>query len=432
MIDRRRFLALTLATPAASALARPLGAQAQTIIDSAPLLQREIDAAARLGRVVTIPSGISYVSHLRLASNGRLVGAGRSSRLVGLGVGPMLSIERADSVALENIAFDGGARAPGGESGLIEARDVAELRITDCAIERVAGHGVKLERCGGRIERSTFRNLAESAVFSLDGAGLCVIDNAIEQCGNNGIQIWRGAKGDDGAIIRGNHIARIRADRGGDGPYGNAISVFRASGVLSEGNVIRACAFSGIRCNASSNASIHGNNCADLGETALYVEFGFEGAVVEGNLVDGAAVGISITNFDQGGRLASCSGNVVRNLDRPLPQGPGLSGIGIHVEADTVVSGNAIDHANGAGLSLGYGSGLRNVLATGNFVGDCEVGAAVSVAQGAGSASVTNNSFARSRRGAIVGMAYDRIVAADLIAQAASYPQLVIAGNVLR
>jgi uncharacterized secreted repeat protein (TIGR03808 family) len=243
----------------------------------------------------------------------------------------MLSIERADSVAIENIAFDGGGRAPGGESGLIEARDVAELRITDCAIERVAGHGVKLERCGGRIERSIFRNLTESAVFSLDGAGLCVIDNGIEQCGNNGVQIWRSAKGDDGAIIRGNHIARIRADRGGDGPYGNAISVFRASGVLSEGNVIRACAFSGIRCNASSNASIHGNNCADLGETALYVEFGFEGAVVEGNLVDGAAVGISITNFDQGGRLASCSGNVLRNLDRPLPQGLGLSGIGIHV-----------------------------------------------------------------------------------------------------
>jgi hypothetical protein len=97
-----------------------------------------------------------------------------------------------------------------------------------------------------------------------------------------------------------------------------------------------------------------------------------------------------------------------------------------------VVSGNAIDRASGSGLSLGYGSGLRNVLATGNFVGDCDVGAAVSVAPGAGSAAVTNNSFARSRRGAIVGMAYDRIVAADLIAEAARYPQLVIAGNVLR
>ncbi len=31
-------------------------------------------------------------------------------------------------------------------------------------------------------------------------------------------------------------------------------------------------------------------------------------------MMDGAANGISIANFDQGGRLASVTGNVVRNL----------------------------------------------------------------------------------------------------------------------
>ncbi|SEB93663.1 twin-arg-translocated uncharacterized repeat-containing protein [Rhizobiales bacterium GAS191] len=429
MIDRRRLLALSgaaLAVPPA-----PL-AQAQTIIDSGPLLQREIDAAAKLGRVASIPSGISYVSRLRLPPNARLVGAGRSSRLVAIGPGPMLTIERSDSVALENIAFDGAARAPGGESGLIEAQDVADLRMLDCSLERVAGHGVKLSRCGGRIERSNFRGLSESAIFCMDGAGLSVVDNRIEECGNNGILIWRAAKGDDGAIIRGNRLSRIRADRGGDGPYGNAINVFRAGGVVSEGNVIRNCAFSAIRYNAGSDAGIMGNNCVDIGEVAIYVEFGFEGAVVQGNLVDGAALGISITNFDQGGRLAACSGNVVRNLDRPRPQGTDLSGIGIHVEADTVVSGNAVDRADGPGLQIGYGTGLRNVLASGNILSDCGFGVAVSVAPGAGSAVVTNNSIARARRGAIVGMAWDKIAASDLVAQAASYPQLTIAGNQLR
>jgi uncharacterized secreted repeat protein (TIGR03808 family) len=429
MIDRRRLLA-ALAAPAVSGLWAG-GAQAQAI-DSGPLLQRDIDAAARLGRVVTIPSGISYVSRLRISANARLVGAGRSSRLVALGGGPMLAIERAESVALENIGFDGAGRAPGGEGGLIEASDVADLRILDCRVERAAGHGIKLERCGGRVERSNFADLSETALFAMDGAGLSVVDNVIRQCGNNGVQIWRGAKGDDGSIVRGNHIARVRADRGGDGPFGNGVSVFRAGGVLCEGNVIRACAFSGIRYNAGSDASINGNSCVDLGETAIYVEFGFEGAVVAGNLVDGAAVGISITNFDQGGRLASCSGNVVRNLDRPLPQGAGLSGLGIHAEADTVIAGNAVDHALGAGLSIGFGSGLRNVIATGNSISDCEFGAAVSVAPGAGSASVTNNNLARSRRGAIVGMAYDKVVADDLIAQAGRYPQLAITGNVVR
>jgi uncharacterized secreted repeat protein (TIGR03808 family) len=356
MIDRRRLLRAALVLPTGLASAWPLGAGAQTI-DSAPLLQREIDAAARLGRVATIPSGISYVSRLRLPANARLVGAGRSSRLVALGDGPMLSITRGDSAALENISFDGSGRAPGGESGLIEASDVAELRIADCAVERVLGHGIKLERCGGRVERSSFRDLSEIALFSMDASGLSVADNEIRRCGNNGLQIWRSAKGDDGSIVRGNRIARVRADRGGDGPFGNGVSIFRAGGVLCDANVVRSCAFSGIRYNASPDASINANNCSDLGETAIYVEFGFEGAVIQGNLVDGAAVGISITNFDQGGRLASCSGNVVRNCDRPLPQGPGLSGIGIHAEADTVVSGNAIDKASGSGLSIGFGLG---------------------------------------------------------------------------
>jgi uncharacterized secreted repeat protein (TIGR03808 family) len=429
VIDRRRLLA-TAAAQALPLLAR--GANAQTAIDSAPLLQREIDAAAKLGRVVSIPSGISYVSHLRLSENVRLVGAGRASRLVALGPGPMLAIERAESVAIENIGFDGSGRAPGGEAGLIEASNVADLRIVDCQVEHARGHGLRLERCGGRVERSNFADLFESALFSMDGLGLSVIDNTIRQCGNNGLQIWRSAKGDDGTIVRGNHIARVRADRGGDGPYGNGISVFRAGGVLSQGNVVRGCAFSGIRYNAGSDASISGNSCADLGETAIYVEFSFEGAVIEGNFVDGAAVGISITNFDQGGRVAACSGNVVRNIDRPLPQGAGLSGLGIHAEADTVVSGNAIDHASGAGLSIGFGSGLRNVVASANSVSDCEFGAAISVAPGAGSASLTGNSFARSRRGAVVGMAYDKIVADDLVAQAGRYPQLTITGNVVR
>ena len=115
-----------------------------------------------------------------------------------------------------------------------------------------------------------------------------------------------------------------------------------------------------------------------------------------------------------------------------MPQGAGLSGLGIHAEADTVVSGNAIDHASGAGLSIGFGSGLRNVVASANSVSDCEFGAAISVAPGAGSASLTGNSFARSRRGAVVGMAYDKIVADDLVAQAGRYPQLTITGNVVR
>jgi uncharacterized secreted repeat protein (TIGR03808 family) len=427
MIDRRRFIAAALALPAINP---ERSALAQTGGDAAPRLQRAIDEARHSGRIVAIPAGTSQVSRLKISGDLRLVGAGRSSRLVGLGPGPILTIGQADNVAIESVAFDGEKRAPGDEAGLIEARDVANLEIIDCAIERALGYGLKLERCGGRIERSSFRVLSQSALHSLDATGLTIADNGIEDCGANGLQIWRSAPGYDGTILRGNRIERIRADPGGDGPYGNAISVFRAGGVACMGNVIRQAAFSAIRFNSSADALIASNNCFDIGETALYVEFAFQGAVVASNIVDGASAGVSVTNFDQGGRLASVTGNTLRNLVRPAPQG-GVEnfGVGIHVEADTVVSGNAVDNANFAGLTLGYGVGLSNVLATGNALSDCGYGIAVSVAPGAGGATIRDNRISRVRRGAIVGMAWEKIAASDLVAEATKYPLLTIAGN---
>ncbi len=429
MVNRRRFVASALALPAAWPT---LCAPAQTIDDSAPLLQRAIDQAQRSDSVVTIPAGASYVSRLRISGNTRLAGAGRSSRLVGIGPRPMLAIERADSVAIENIAFDGDARTSGGESGLIEARDVADLRFLDCMVERTSGYGIKAERCGGRIERSLFHALSEAAIHSLDATGLSIADNRIDECGANGLQVWRSVQGYDGTIVRDNRIERVRADPGGDGPFGNAISVFRAGGVSCRGNVIRDAAFSAIRYNSSSDALIVGNSCVDIGETAIYVEFGFQGAVVSSNIVDGASTGVSVTNFDQGGRLAAVTGNVTRNLVKRLPQGGDTYGIGIHVEADTVVSGNAVDNANFAGLKIGYGVGLRDVIATDNVLSDCGFGVVVSVAPGAGGATIRDNRIARARRGNIVGMAWDAVASADLVTDAAKYPLLTISGNEVR
>jgi uncharacterized secreted repeat protein (TIGR03808 family) len=429
MIDRRRLIGLAAALPA---LWRTHPAACQTIVDAAPLLQRTIDQAQHGDGLVKIPAGATHVSQIRISGDIRLVGAGGSSRLVGLGPGPLLRIEKAERVVIENIVFDGGARAPGGQAGLIEAQDVADLRFGDCAVERVLGSALKLQGCGGRVERASFRALSQAALYSLDAVGLTIADNRIEDCGANGVQIWRSAPGYDGAILRGNRIARIRADPGGDGPYGNAISVFRAGGVSSTGNVIRETAFSAIRYNAGADPMIADNSCFDIGETAIYVEFGSQGAVVSSNIVDGASTGVSVTNFDRGGRLAAVAGNVMRNLVKPLPQGGEIYGIGIHVEADSIVSGNAIDNARFAGLKLGYGVGLRDVSAIGNAVSDCDYGVVVSVAPGAGGATIRDNRIAGARRGAIVGMAWEKVVSADLVADAAKYPLLAISGNDVR
>ena len=59
----------------------------------------------------------------------------------------------------------------------------------------------------------------------------------------------------------------------------------------------------------------------DVGEVAIYSEFGFEGAVIANNTVDGAALGIVACNFNEGGRLAVVQGNLIRNLKPKRPAG---------------------------------------------------------------------------------------------------------------
>ena len=136
----------------------------------------------------------------------------------------------------------------------------------------------------------------------------------MRDAGNNGIQVWRSPKGDDGTLVIDNRIEDVAAKRGGSGQYGNAINVFRADNVVVRGNRIRRAAFSAVRGNAASNIQIIGNSVTDVGEVAIYAEFGFEGAVIANNTVDGAAIGISVTNFNEGGRLAVVQGNIIRNL----------------------------------------------------------------------------------------------------------------------
>jgi len=149
------------------------------------------------------------------------------------------------------------------------------------------------------------------------------------------------------------------------------INVFRAGNVIVRGNRIARAAFSAVRGNAASNIQIVGNGCSALGEVAIYSEFGFEGAVIANNTIDGAALGISVTNFNEGGRLAVVQGNLVRNLKPKRPAGTDPNdgaGIGISVEADASVTGNVVEHAPTAGIMVGWGQYMRDVSVTGNVV----------------------------------------------------------------
>ena len=179
---------------------------------------------------------------------------------------------------------------------------------------------------------------------------------------------------------------------------------FAPAGVLVSGNRIADCAYTAVRGNAASDIQIIANNCARLGEVALYAEFGFEGALIANNLVDTAATGISVTNFNDGGRLAVVQGNLVRNLFRREHEPVDKRGHGITVEADTAVNGNVIERAPTAGHRHRLGAVHARGRRQRNLMRNSRVGILVSSDTGAGACLLSNNMISGATDGAIRAM----------------------------
>ena len=195
-------------------------------------------------------------------------------------------------------------------------------------------------------------------------------------------------------MVTGNRVERIGARSGGTGQNGNGINAFRAGNVIISGNIVSDCAFSAIRANSASNLQIAGNTCSRSRRDGGSIRNSPSKAPSSANnIVDGAANGISIVNFNEGGRMGVCSGNIVRNLSTsgPYPADPPGFGVGISVEADTTVTGNVIENAPLYGMKIGWGPYLRNVVATGNVIRKAGTGIAVTVVEGAGTAVISDN-----------------------------------------
>jgi uncharacterized secreted repeat protein (TIGR03808 family) len=265
----------------------------------------------------------------------------------------------------------------------------------------------------------------------VEGAGLQIAGNTVAACGNGGILVHRWQVADDGTIITGNRVSNTRALGGGTGQNGNGINIFRANGVTVANNHVSDSGFSAIRGNSASNLQINGNTCLNSGETAIYAEFGFEGAVINANIVDGAANGISIVNFDDGGRMGVCSGNLIRNLRKEGPYTPDPPGwgTGISVEADTSITGNVIENAPRFGITLGWGKFLRNVIANGNVIRQADVGIAVSVVEGVGAAVITDNLIDGAKSGGIVGYRWVDAATDDLAKSPPGGGNLIVERN---
>ncbi|TDK37353.1 TIGR03808 family TAT-translocated repetitive protein [Rhizobium deserti] len=427
MISRRSALRL-MATGASTALL-PAAARPAPAIDLQLGMRGSIDAGAqgirpgggdkmsrKLGELIAraasqnvplfLPPGDYQVSDLVLPHGSRITGVARASRLVYAGSGFLLRADGVGHVALSNLVIDGANRRLGDETpALVHLHRVADLAIDNCQIIGSSKSALQLEQCGGRIERSRISAASDYGLYALDSVGLAVSGNIVFDCGNGGILIHRRSKGNDGTLVSGNRLYRIGAVNGGTGQYGNAVNLFRADNVMVTGNQISQSAFSAIRANSASNVQIANNHCLGSGETAIYSEFTFEGAAISGNIVDGAANGISVVNFNEGGRLAVISNNLVRNLSAkgPYDLEEAIFGVGISAEADTAITGNVIEGVPLWGMALGFGNYLRNVIATGNIVRQAKVGCAVTVVEGAGAALISGNLFQGMQDGGVIG-----------------------------
>jgi uncharacterized secreted repeat protein (TIGR03808 family) len=444
-IDRRRLLAgsaaagtvsaaainpATGATPS-SALgidATHLGVRPGNPDDQSRVFQRAIERAANARVPLLLPPGTYRASDLVLPSHAQIVGVRGSTRIELSDSVSLLRASGADNIGLFGLVLDGGDNPLRKGRGLVHLSQGQGLHIAECEIINSGGDGIVLDQIAGRVSASHIAKVAGSAIFSRDARGLVISTNKVRDAGNNGILVWRSIAGEDGTRVIDNHIENIAARAGGSGQNGNAINVFRASNVIVRGNSIRGTAFSAVRGNAASNLLILDNNCIDLGEVALYAEFGFEGAVIANNIVDGAAIGVAVTNFNEGGRLGVVQGNLLRNLVRSrIDDG---HGIGIGVEADTAVTGNVIENAPSVGIAVGYGKYLRDVAVTGNIVRSAGIGIGVSVTPGAGAALIANNLIAGAIQGAIVGSDGNKRVTGDLTKVGAErYAHLSIGPN---
>ncbi|WP_079544720.1 TIGR03808 family TAT-translocated repetitive protein [Bradyrhizobium lablabi] len=404
--------------------------------DQTKPLQRAIDDAARAQVPLVLPPGVYRTGMLRLQNGTQLIGVRGATKLIFNGGASMLSSEGAGRIGLANITLDGGGIPLPSRRGLVHCISGRDIRITDCETSGSGGNGIWFEKVSGDISGNIIAKTAATAIVSFDAQGLIVSRNTILGTNDNGIEILRTAIGDDGTLVADNRIEDIKAGPGGSGQYGNAINAFRAGNVIVRGNRIRNCDYSAVRGNSASNIQISGNSVSDVREVALYSEFSFEGAVIANNTVDGAAFGVSVCNFNEGGRLAVVQGNIIRNLlpKRPIGTAPDDdAGIGIYVEADTSVTGNVIENAPSFGIVAGWGKYLRDVVISGNVIRNAFAGVGVSVAPGAGTALVNNNMISETPRGAVVGLDHARPVTADLSADGAQrFAQVVMGTNAVR
>lgn len=405
---------------------RSLGLVPRPGVDQTQTFRDALREAASRDAWLGLEAGEYLVGELDLDFPVRIIGR-KGTRLTLRRNADFLLYVTEGPLLASNVSFLGAGNGRR-QTPLVQAEDVARVELVRCILSDFDGDGLALAGCSGSIVRCRFSNLSRAALFSENGKKLRILHNRVSHCGDNGILVWQSDKGHDGSIVAYNHITNIRAESGGDGPYGNGINVFKANGVRVEHNRIFNCAFSAVRNHSGDDCRIIGNICEDLGEVAIFVEFEWKRAIVKNNRIRRASAGITATNMDHGGRDAEIIGNIVADLS-PRISSVDMLAYGIQAEADTLIANNLVRNAEQCGLLVGWGPYLDNVRARNNLLEDCGHGIAVSVVEGAGDAYFSNNTIARPRLGGIVGYDHERPVTGDFLAGTRPPAHVHLSGN---
>lgn len=421
-LSRRTILTGAAALPLApAAVAETIEAIGGAVQDR---LQRAIDAAQAKGGEVRLGPGEFQVDMLDVTKGVAISGVPGQTILRNAGGSPVLRITGARTVSLTGITFT----SAGAAGDLVNVGDSTGVTVDHCQFLG-GGTGLSFRDSAGAVSNCHFRHQAQTGIFSLNArGGVQVTANRVEDIGNNGIQIWRDAKGEDGSQVLGNIVKNIAANGGGTGQNGNGISVFRAGNVMVANNRVSDCAFSAVRNNSGDNCQIIANSISRMGEVSIFCEFTFVGAVVSNNLIEDVAFGISITNANEGGRLAVCSGNLVRRVKGHLASGTETGG-GISAEADTLITGNVVEEVRDFGISAGWGPYCRNVTISNNAIKACARGVVASVSKGAGRVIIRENTITGCTSGAIFGFDHDKEKTGDLARPDAATPANLTLSN---
>lgn len=389
---------------------------------TAGTLQNAMDIARTNGRPLYIQQGSYNVGNLTVttASGGGkplVMYADPGTVTLTYTTGTVfLRIDAISDCEIRGITFNANSRAYSGAgiAAAISVANASRTAIENCRVLTGLDIGIAMDACGTRqtigvngtneIASSAGRiagceiSAFESGIFTRDCVATEITGNNVRNCRNNGIQVWQSTPRLDGSRIARNTVTGIDAQGGGSGQNGNGINTYKAHNVVIADNVIRFCDFSAVRCNVSNSVQVLGNNCYALGETAIFIEetddatgFNNVGNVVSNNVVDQCNVGVSVTNFNNGGRMATVSNNIVRNC-HPSPSNPDRTfGSGILAEADAVITGNVVECADLFGIGLGTNDFTRNLIASGNVVRKSTYGISVSGDSAAGHQTVHGN-----------------------------------------